>query len=708
MSSEKQICNICKKPLKAEGTGVVTQFVGVCLCNLTAEEQDQIKTQKFCASCGKPIGSRRKGSMTQFIFSHGKCDCERPVAQSTLDEVQLDAGIKDKEETELKLDPNSFPLERYKPIKELGHGASGRVYLSRDRLLKNLVAVKTLLQISGEQLIAFQNEARSTSNLEDSRIVKVLDFGATTSGAPYMVLEFIDGSSLADVIATEGTIEISRALEIVRKVALALSYAHEHKVFHRDIKPSNILLVKDSDQVKVIDFGIAKIIDTGKFKQGDTIVGTPFYLSPDVGRGLEYSANSEVYSLACVLFEMLSGKPPFVGESALETISLHATASVPKIIGVSSSINQFIEICLAKLPEDRPPSMMDFAHRVNDLLEKENLLDDETMDQEVESSSAESQNTTSNQVNFKPIVLILCILVAVAVITVSGILMTQRSGKKTTNSAKPTQLIEQDHSSANVIINAATNTTRTESFVKVKGGEITCNHVNDAQLIKAVSENPQVRRWQIDHSQVSNLAISNLKTIPLSNLRLLNCNSIDNNVFKKLAESPTLKRIGIYRCDKLTSAVLTPLSRGQIRNLSIGTVSNSSKWIKAISKLKKLVTLSLLNMTIEESSLTPLTSLPKLKGLRLKNIKIESAKCLEPIAKLKSLEELILQEIQLDEESLKILYQIKNLKLLTVTSTGLTTQQTEKLKKVLQCKVVNTSQKVNAKDYVEMLYSEFR
>jgi len=153
-----------------------------------------------------------------------------------------------------------------------------------------------------------------------------------------MVLDYVEGHSLQAIIASDGTLPWNLCRSIFIELCEALSYAHEHGIFHRDIKPSNILinLLEDGTlTVHIIDWGIAVSMGANSVQETDqardTIVGTPFYMSPDQGLGRPYDSRSEIYSLGCVLFECLAGTPPFSGETALETLSKHASEEPPRL-----------------------------------------------------------------------------------------------------------------------------------------------------------------------------------------------------------------------------------------------------------------------------------------------------------------------------------------------------------------------------------------
>ena len=221
-------------------------------------------------------------------------------------------------------------ISHYRIISKLGEGGMGVVYLAEDTILGRHVAVKTLTEGGlGRQHFRtrFLREARAVSALSHANIATIYDYGETPQGDPYIVMEFVRGETLAELISKHN-LTLERTVEIIIDVARALGEAHRHGIIHRDIKPSNIAIT-DSGQVKVLDFGLAKQVDDGsdnssgkennatQTREG-VMLGTPLYLSPEQAMGVSVDARSDLFSLGSVLYECVTGQPPFGGSSPIE------------------------------------------------------------------------------------------------------------------------------------------------------------------------------------------------------------------------------------------------------------------------------------------------------------------------------------------------------------------------------------------------------
>ncbi|MBX9695073.1 MAG: protein kinase [Cyanobacteria bacterium] len=375
-------CPVCLKPKEKASDGFVTRFIETCQCGKTPVHWDEALSVKTCAKCGKRINQGRAGSLTQWIIRPDNCDCEVPEPTDLLttdSEILESSGpnnVEADDEEELELSADDFPIERYKPTRFLGQGLAGRVYLCRDRFLGTQVAIKVLQSITSTSLVSFQREAKVLSSLNHANIVRILDFGVTNESKPYMVMSYIEGQTVAQLIADRRTIDFAESLLIIREVCSALSYAHGKGVFHRDIKSDNVLVSSHSGNLQafIADFGLALAelpLQESTIFQGRTLVGTPLYMSPDQAMGRTFDARSDIYSVGCVLYEMLGGHPPFNADTAIEIMKMHAESDVPSLVADSEGMlipNVVAGIaykCLEKSPDNRYQSMEELIKAIS-------------------------------------------------------------------------------------------------------------------------------------------------------------------------------------------------------------------------------------------------------------------------------------------------------------------------------------------------------
>ncbi|AKS31671.1 Stk1 family PASTA domain-containing Ser/Thr kinase [Mycolicibacterium goodii] len=254
--------------------------------------------------------------------------------------------------------------DRYELGEILGFGGMSEVHLARDLRLHRDVAVKVLradLARDPSFYLRFRREAQNAAALNHPAIVAVYDTGEaeTPNGPlPYIVMEYVDGVTLRDIVHTDGPIPPRRAIEIIADACQALNFSHQHGIIHRDVKPANIMISKNN-AVKVMDFGIARALaDTGNsVTQTAAVIGTAQYLSPEQARGETVDARSDVYSLGCVLYEILTGEPPFIGDSPVAVAYQHVREDpVPpsrRHSDVTPELDAVVLKALAKNPDNR-------------------------------------------------------------------------------------------------------------------------------------------------------------------------------------------------------------------------------------------------------------------------------------------------------------------------------------------------------------------
>lgn len=265
---------------------------------------------------------------------------------------------------------------RYEILSLIGQGGMADVYKARDTILNRVVAIKVLrakLSDDAMALVRFQREASAASSLSHPNVVDIYDVGEY-EGMHYIVMEFIRGRTLKELIAQRGALDVDEAIGVMKQLVSAINHAHEHKIIHRDIKPQNVL-VKDDGTIKITDFGIAVANGSVQLTYNNTVMGSAHYLAPETTQGKEPNEQVDIYSLGIVFYELLTGHVPFTGKTPTEIAIKHLRKPIPYVRDFNPNIPQSVENIVlkatAKNLEDRYVSCKEMLYDLIHCLDPE-------------------------------------------------------------------------------------------------------------------------------------------------------------------------------------------------------------------------------------------------------------------------------------------------------------------------------------------------
>ena len=272
--------------------------------------------------------------------------------------------------------------DRYEVIRSIGEGGMANVYLGYDTILDRNVAIKVLRgDLSNDEKFVrrFQREALSASSLAHPNIVEMYDVGED-DGIYYIVMEFVDGKTLKQLLKKRGTLTLSEAIDIMSQLTDGMAHAHDSYIIHRDLKPQNIM-IKDDGQIKITDFGIAMALNSTQLTQTNSVMGSVHYLPPEQASGKGCTIKSDIYSMGIIFYELLSGSLPFRGDNAVEIALKHMREPLPSLRDENPQIPQSVENIIRRATAKNPKNRYDNARSMHeDLL---TCLDDDRMNEEV-------------------------------------------------------------------------------------------------------------------------------------------------------------------------------------------------------------------------------------------------------------------------------------------------------------------------------------
>ncbi len=285
----------------------------------------------------------------------------------------MNSNVSRRSTVEPNLSPGTILDGKYVVQQQIGAGGMGRVYVAIQKPFNRKLVIKVMHPDHAEHDVLvqrFAQEAQAISRLSHPNTVTVFDFGRTDAGVLYIVMEYVEGIPLGDMIRETGALPLEDAVAFTAQVAQALGEAHHLGIVHRDLKPDNIMVVRSSGSepfVKVLDFGIAKLVEHDQeLTQAGSIVGTPAYMAPEQARNDDVDARTDLYALGCCLYEMLTGGRPYPKETPVAVLLSHQNEPIPHLPEdeFGCALNDFLKSALAKSPEDRPADASEFVARM--------------------------------------------------------------------------------------------------------------------------------------------------------------------------------------------------------------------------------------------------------------------------------------------------------------------------------------------------------
>lgn len=640
----------------------------------------------------------------------------------------------------------------YKIIDFIGEGGMGHVYKVEHTLMEKLLALKILKSECLTEAVwkRFRAEGQAIARLNHVNIVRIYDMSQTEDGVPYYTMDLLLGESLADYLQKHGRLTQGQALPIFRQVCTGLAYAHERGIIHRDIKPGNIMLIptalpdhdKESDVskrlVKIVDFGIAKLTDErGNTIQGLTkpgeVFGSPLYMSPEQSNSQKVDQRSDLYSLGITLFQALTGRPPLLGKSAIETTIMHQTTIPPKLNEVSEDLEFAPELeavvakMLEKKPEDRYSSLADVARDLLKIEHNEDLMSLNGPEEQHNKSDfnqsfkslSESQVTNKNSVfamtNMVALTAVVAMLTGVAIAI--AMIFPHRSADKAKQAeitaAKIREKEEQDEARRLGHLSADPEKPKKKSTVVAAPvlDQLTKKEVetylksNQTKFAKTKTINGvRTRIFTFPVNFPIGQLKSKLLTGTLLDVPAQGKTSLPEGTLRKLYGNEILKAypalLSLFHSNDLWSLILqnidgnsTEIMREvallkELRELEMSKSNLTEEALRSLDKLPRLEKLNLAKTEFNPNTLAESTVLPQLVKLDIQGTK-DLLPILKALTKSKRILRLVLGECTLTADEVKLLSELSALKELFLRDTSISNADLEQLTKLSNIEILN-------------------
>lgn len=545
----------------------------------------------------------------------------------------------------------------------------GVIYKAHHTMLKKDVAIKILHQVNEMTVQRFQREAQAAYNLHHENVVAVHEFGVTEDGQPYMVMEFINGKTLAAVIEERGALPLDLCVNIFRQVCNGVAHAHSKGVLHRDLKPSNVMLTEPDSwnpQVRIVDFGIAKVLDDSdgettaghKLTRTGDFVGSPLYMSPEQCLGKNVDLRSDIYSIGCIMYEALTGVPPFSGGTPMEIMLCQMNDKAPtlKENAGGNSYPPWIERLVARALTKDPEQRFQTIDEMKNALETRMVAE----------VKAPNQSKAPLRVG-KPVLigasLALCAVAAGAVM-----MLTPKPEKR--HEKLPSEQLADQFPELRVDKKKATDKTadNQDAFNDIaKDPSVLKSALHDEVVERSVADRLQTE-ISSQRQTLSDAALEGLKDrIDITSL-LLSGSLISDKALRHARHLPLIK-VDLSDNPKITEKVLNFLNPDTVEELYLSRTGFKSSGLPALAKFKNLRMLALASDGIDEKDLPALVACPDLIKLSLANNLEIYDTAYSVLSPLKKLRHLNLEGTRVDGRGMSALSALKDLNVLILNST---------------------------------------
>lgn len=497
----------------------------------------------------------------------------------------------DQSTTQNRLAIGAVIADRYKLTQKIGEGGAGSVYKAHDRLLDRTVALKMINRssLSDDEAVRFHREAKVAASITHPNVIKMLDFGILDSGHPYMVMEHVDGISLFRFLKEHGYQDPDFALYLMKQICRGMGAVHSTGIVHRDLKASNIMVVDlDTDpQIVIIDFGIAKSLDTqgqfGTLTHVGSVVGTPRYMSPEQAMGNKLDQRSDIYSMGCILFELLTNRALFEGATGIDTINKHVAEAPPSLADAQTDtefpdeLEGLVSKMVAKDPADRYQSTDELMIAIDEVysIVRDATESDGEQQQQKESKVPSKIGKTIGDKNSRPFAVA---AIALALLLCAGVVFITLNWK----------LIDSGPTAAEVHKSERINLLR-ENAVLNRNFEWTGEGVSE-QLKTYRKKYKRALNVVISKSTVDKADIDRILSLGARVVVLERCKLDAEKTIEMLSESPSITMLNL----DFTSGI-TPESLRSLRNmpllvtLSLRGCNLTDAHMKEISQANKLL-----------------------------------------------------------------------------------------------------------------------